>query len=88
MAKRKATTPGTDKLTFEESLEELESIVEAMEEGEVPLADALAKYERGVTLIKRCRLLLDEAEKKIELLTEDGKGNPVTDALDVEDEEQ
>jgi exodeoxyribonuclease VII small subunit len=84
MAKRKTAATDPGKLTFEKALEELESIVEAMEEGEVQLADSLEKYERGVKLIKRCRTLLGDAEKRIELLTEEGTAEP----LDVEAEDE
>lgn len=71
-----------EQLTFEQALAELEAIVAAMERGEVPLAESLQKYERGVQMIKRCRSLLGQAEKKIELLAESDKGEPVTEPLD------
>ncbi len=76
-----------DQLSFEQALGELEAIVAAMERGEVPLAESLEQYERGVQMIKRCRSLLAQAEKKVELLSENEKGEPATEPL-VEPEQQ
>jgi len=63
--------------TFEEALAELESIVSDLEEGDLGLGDAMARYEQGVKHLRRCYGLLEEAQRKIELLTgvaEDGMG--------------
>ncbi len=64
----------TAKLSFEAALAKLEAIVESMEQGEVPLADLLAKYEEGTKLLKVCEGRLKDAELKIEKLknTKDG----------------
>ena len=56
------------KLSFEAALLKLEAIVDSMEQGEVPLADLLAKYEEGTKLLKACEGRLKEAELKIEKL--------------------
>jgi exodeoxyribonuclease VII small subunit len=56
------------KSTFEEALSRLEEIVESMEEGEIPLADLLEKYEEGNRLLQICGKRLRDAELKIELL--------------------
>jgi exodeoxyribonuclease VII small subunit len=56
------------KLPFEAALAKLETIVESMESGEVPLADLLAKFEEGNKLLKQCESRLKEAELKIEQL--------------------
>jgi exodeoxyribonuclease VII small subunit len=56
------------KLSFEIALNQLESIVETMESGDVPLADLLAKFEQGSKLLKVCESRLKDAELKIELL--------------------
>lgn len=55
--------------TFEEALARLESIVTALEEGQVPLAESLARYEEGIKLLKQCYQSLSAAERKIELLS-------------------
>jgi exodeoxyribonuclease VII small subunit len=56
------------KLTFEAALGKLESIVESMESGQVPLAELLAKFEEGSKLLKVCEARLKDAEMKIEQL--------------------
>ena len=62
------------KPSFETALARLEAIVDAMEQGEVPLADLLAKYEECTKLLKVCEARLKDAELKIEKLkkTKDG----------------
>ncbi len=57
------------KLTFEDALEKLETIVDSMESGLVPLAELLSKFEEGNKLLKICEGRLKEAELKIEQLT-------------------
>ena len=46
---------------FEEALEELESIVERMEDGEPSLEESLKLFERGMDLTRRCHMALDDA---------------------------
>src|SRR5262245_53349469 len=55
--------------TFERSLSELEEVVHDLEEGQLGLTEALARYEEGVKHLKHCYQLLEAAERKIELLT-------------------
>ncbi|HEY1765293.1 MAG TPA: exodeoxyribonuclease VII small subunit [Opitutaceae bacterium] len=62
------------KLSFEDALRKLESIVESMEVGEVPLADLLAKFEEGNRLLKHCETRLKDAELKIEQLRKERDG--------------
>ena len=65
--------------SFEDSLEQLEAIVHALEDGEHGLAESLEQYECGVKHLKHCYQLLQAAERKIELLKGmDQAGNPVT----------
>lgn len=63
-----------DKIPFEAALARLESIVESMEAGDVPLADLLAKFEEGNKLLKICEGRLKEAELKIEQLKKQRDG--------------
>lgn len=63
------------KKTFEAALKELEDIVRQMESGELPLEDALKKYEQGMKQSKYCLDLLDKIEKKISVLNQDADGN-------------
>jgi len=62
------------KLPFEAAIGKLETIVESMETGEVPLADLLAKFEEGNKLLKQCEGRLKEAELKIEQLKKERDG--------------
>ena len=54
------------KLTFEDALDQLETLVEAMEAGYTPLAEMLARFEEGNRLLKVCEARLKDAELKIE----------------------
>jgi len=65
----------TAKLSFEAALAKLEAIVDSMEQGEVPLAELLAKYEEGSKLLKVCEGRLKEAELKIEKLKQAKDGS-------------
>ncbi len=56
-------------MDFEQSLRELESLVEKLEHGELPLEDALKHFERGVALTRECQTALKAAEARVELLT-------------------
>lgn len=60
--------------SFEEAVAQLEKIVAAIESGHIGLEESLAKYEQGMELVKRCRTILDKAEKRIEQLTETAGG--------------
>ncbi len=53
---------------LEKSLEELESLVERLESEELPLADALKEFERGVKLTRECQTTLKKAEQTVEIL--------------------
>jgi exodeoxyribonuclease VII small subunit len=83
MSKRSKPESEAESPSFEESLAELQSIVDALEDGELGLAESLAKYERGVAHLRNCYETLAAAEKKIELLTGfDAAGNPITQPFD------
>jgi exodeoxyribonuclease VII small subunit len=55
---------------FEGAIAELETIVKRLEEGDLPLEQSLALYERGVRLSRFCHARLEEAERRIEILNE------------------
>lgn len=63
------------KKRFEEALQELESIVQRLEDGNLSLDESLALFEEGIKLSRLCAQRLDEAEKKIELLMKDENGS-------------
>ena len=58
----------TKNLSFEDALAELEATVRQLEEGNVPLTEAIALYERGMKLAQQCNNLLDSAQLQIEQL--------------------
>lgn len=64
-------------LAFEQSLQRLEEIVKKMEDGKVPLSEALKLFEEGTALSLKCGQLLDEAELKVVELTKGKDGTPV-----------
>jgi exodeoxyribonuclease VII small subunit len=55
---------------FEQSLDELEQLVEKMEHGEMSLEASLAAYERGVGLYRHCQTALEQAELRVRLLSD------------------
>ncbi|MFC6670189.1 exodeoxyribonuclease VII small subunit [Marinobacterium aestuariivivens] len=55
---------------FEASLSELEQLVNRMEQGDMPLADALQAFEQGIALTRECQAILDQAEQKVRMLVE------------------
>jgi exodeoxyribonuclease VII small subunit len=61
---------------FESSLEELERIVRELERGDLPLEKSLELFEHGVKLSRACQERLNEAERRIEILTRDNQGRP------------
>ncbi len=63
------------KKTFEQSMKQLEQIVQDLESGDLALEKAIKKFEEGIQLTKFCAKKLDETEKKITLLVEDEQGN-------------
>lgn len=67
-------------LQFEESLAELEQLVERMEQGNLPLEESLKLFERGVQLARGCQKALKEAEQKVQILLEE-KGEPILKAF-------
>lgn len=70
--------------TFEASLNQLETIVKKLEEGDLPLEESLKLFEKGVALSRECRERLNEAERRIEILLKDSEGNPAVSDLDPE----
>ena len=63
-----------DKLTFEQALEQLENIVEALEKGDVALDESMKLFEEGTKLVGKCNAMLKEAEQKVAVLQEGNNG--------------
>lgn len=73
---------------FEKSLQALEQLVEELEQGELPLDQALKQFERGLALTRSCQEALQQAEQKVEkLLEQDGQHRLVPADEDLEQEE-
>lgn len=68
---------------FESALAELESIVKHLENGSLTLEKSLALFERGVELSRYCHTRLEDAERRIEVLSERGEVGPAPASLDV-----
>ncbi len=87
MAKKQSKKNEFETVSFEKAIEELTSIVEKIETGQVPLQQSLEQYEKGMGLIKHCRGILLDAEKRIEEIAEEG-GDDEPDSDDLDDEEE
>ena len=68
---------------FEDALEELETIVERMEDGEPSLEESLKLFERGMDLTRTCQKALDDAEQRIQTFAESAPPPDATDAVEV-----
>ncbi|NCP66217.1 MAG: exodeoxyribonuclease VII small subunit [Paraglaciecola sp.] len=65
-----------DTLSFEQAMQELEGIVANMEQGELPLEDALQQFERGIALARLSQQKLKDAEQKVQILmSQNGQTN-------------
>jgi exodeoxyribonuclease VII small subunit len=60
-----------EKLTYEQAYQELQGIVNLLDEGQQSLEDTINLFERGQALAHRCESLLNQAQKKMRLITED-----------------
>jgi exodeoxyribonuclease VII small subunit len=79
---RSAAPAAPSEPSFESALERLEAIVERLEGGELPLEQALAAFEEGVALSRRCTAELEAAERRIELLLGVGPDGPATEPFE------
>ncbi len=70
---------------FEEALAELEGVVRRLEQGELPLEDSLAAFERGMALVKQLSTRLEAIERRVEVLLKQDDGSLVVRPLDDEE---
>ncbi len=61
------------KITFEEGMQELETLIRALEQGQMPLEDSFKAFERAMELKKALQTMLDEGDRRIRVLTESGE---------------
>lgn len=73
---------------FESRLGELESIVERLEKGELPLEESVRLFEEGMKLSESCKKELDAAEGRIQMLVDQGGGKMKAQPFDLEAEEE
>jgi exodeoxyribonuclease VII small subunit len=72
---------------FESAIAELETIVKRLEEGDLALEKSLELFERGVQLSRFCHAKLEEAEQRVEILTERGEITPAPATLGAAEDE-
>lgn len=70
------TDTPVDKMSFEQAMKELETVVDQLERGDVALDQSITLYERGAALKKRCEDELKRAEEKVAAITLDQNGAP------------
>ena len=68
--------PSDGKPNFENAMDRLESIVEQMESGKLPLEELIVRYEEGMSLVKICQERLASAEQKIDIIARNSAGKP------------
>jgi exodeoxyribonuclease VII small subunit len=74
-------------LKFEDAMTRLETIVSELEKGDLPLDESLKIFEEGIRLSKTCLKMLDEAERKVEILVQDKEGKKRLRAFSLNAEE-
>lgn len=85
MAESSNNPSSGEPVSFEKALSSLEQIVHDLEEGKLGLTESLGRYEEGVKLLKQCYTMLEQAERRIELLSGvDAAGNPIAEPFDHE----
>ena len=71
-------------VNLEKSLADLETLVDELESGDLPLEKAMKKFEEGIKLTRLCQTALKEAEQKVEILVQSAGGDDLED-FDVDD---
>ena len=74
-------------LKFEDALARLETIVSELEKGDLPLDDSLKIFEEGIKLSKTCLKMLDDAERKVEIMVQEKDGKKRLRAFTAEDQD-
>lgn len=71
---------------FEQAMARLEAIVGELEKGDLPLDESLKIFEEGIRLSKNCLKVLEEAERKVEVLVQDKNGKKQLQAFSLDDD--
>lgn len=69
-SRTKKTTASEESMTFEAAMTRLEAVVKALEDGKTSLEESMKLYEEGVALVRLCSTRLEDAERKVKILTE------------------
>lgn len=75
---------GKKEISFEQALAELQSVIDDLEQGKTTLEKSLSLYERGMELVKLCNDRLDDAEKRVSIVTA-GENGITTEPFAAED---
>ena len=74
--------------SFETMMERLQDLVARLEAGNLTLQESIQAFEEGMALVRKCALVLQQAEQRIQKLTRDAAGQPVAAPLEGEGEEE
>ena len=76
---------GQTKLNLEKSIADLETLVDELESGDLPLEKAMKKFEEGIKLTRLCQKALKEAEQKVEVLVQSAGGEEALEPFALDD---
>ena len=72
---------------MQDRLNDLEALVEELESGELPLEQAMKRFEEGIKLTRSCQTALKDAEQKVEILLKNAGGEESLEAFDIDEEQ-
>jgi len=72
-------------INLEKSIGDLETLVDELESGDLPLEKAMKKFEDGIKLTRQCQAALKEAEQKVEVLVQSAGGEEALEPFDLDD---
>jgi len=72
-------------VNLEKSIADLETLVDELESGDLPLEKAMKKFEEGIKLTRQCQAALKEAEQKVEVLVQSAGGVEALEPFDLDD---
>ncbi len=72
-------------VNLEKALADLESLVDELESGDLPLENAMKKFEEGIKLTRSCQVALKEAEQKVEILLKSAGGEEALEEFEPDD---
>lgn len=72
-------------INLEKSIADLETLVDELESGDLPLEKAMKKFEEGIKLTRQCQAALKEAEQRVEVLVQSAGGEEALEPFDLDD---